>query len=82
MNPAVESKALDLIAEAAGSDEIRSERDVNLFEAGMLDSLAFVELLVGFEERLGVVIQPTEIEREEVSTVNKILALLDERLPS
>ncbi len=82
MNPAAESKALALIAEACSSDDVISERDIDLFEAGLMDSLAFVELLVGFEENLGVVIQPTEIEREEVSTVNRILGLLDERLPA
>lgn len=81
MNSADESKALALIADACGSDEVLSARGVNLFEAGFLDSLAFVELLVGFEEKFGVVIQPTEVEREEVSTVDRILALLDERVP-
>jgi D-alanine--poly(phosphoribitol) ligase subunit 2 len=81
MNSVAESKALALIADTCGSDDVLSERNVDLFEAGFLDSLGFVKLLVGFEEMLGVVIQPTEVEREEVSTVNKILALLDERLP-
>ena len=76
-----EAKALELIAEACGSHDVLSERDVDLFEAGFLDSLAFVELLLAFEDRLGVVNAPTEIDRQEVSTVDKILALLDERLP-
>ena len=80
MQPTDETKALELIAEACGSDDVLSERDVDLFEAGFLDSLAFVELLVAFEDRLGIVIAPTEIERRDVATVDRILALLDERL--
>ena len=80
MQPTDETKALELIAEACGSDDVLSERDVHLFDAGFLDSLAFVELLVAFEDQLGVVIAPTEIERQDVATVNKILAVLHERL--
>jgi D-alanine--poly(phosphoribitol) ligase subunit 2 len=81
MNSADETKALALIIDACGSDEVLTERDLNLFEAGFLDSLAFVELLVGFEDKFGVVIPPTEVEREEISTVDRILAFLDEHLP-
>lgn len=81
MNADTESRALSLIAHACASEDVLSDRELDLFESGFLDSLAFVELLVGFEEVLGVVIQPTEIERTEVSSINKILAVLDERLP-
>jgi D-alanine--poly(phosphoribitol) ligase subunit 2 len=82
MQSADTAKVLALIAAACASEEVLAERDVDLFEAGLLDSLAFVELLVGFEDTFGVVIPPTGIERGEVSTVNQILALLEEHLPS
>ncbi len=45
----------------------------------MLDSLGFTELLVDIEDTFGIVISPSEVEREEMATANKILALLAER---
>ena len=46
----------------------------------MLDSLGAIELLVSIKEEFGVSIAPTELEREEMNTVNKIIARVRERL--
>ena len=46
----------------------------------MLDSLSAIELLVRIKETFGVSIAPTELEREEMNTVNKIIARVQERL--
>lgn len=69
----VEAKMLDLIEEVCDDEVIREERDIDLFEAGLLDSMAAIELLVAIETEFGVVIAPTEVEREEMNTVNKII---------
>ena len=58
---------------------MREDLDLDLFEAGLLDSLGFTELLVDIEDTFGIVISPSEVEREEMATANKILALLAER---
>ena len=44
-----------------------------------MDSLAFTELLVGIEENFGIVISPSEVERNDVETPNKIIALIKAR---
>lgn len=75
----MEEKLLDILEAIAGTDEVRNERDLNLFEAGLLDSLGMIELLVEIEEQLGIKIEPTEIERTEMDTVNKILAYISKR---
>ena len=64
---------LDLIEEVCDDEVIREERDIDLFEAGLLDSMAAIELLVGIESEFGVEIAPTAVEREEMNTVNKII---------
>ncbi len=69
----VEEKMLDLLEEVCDDGAVREERDVDLFEAGLLDSMAAIEVLVGIEERFGVEIAPTEVERDEMNTVNKIV---------
>lgn len=45
----VEEGMLNLIEEVCDDDVIREERDIDLFEAGLLDSMAAIELLVGIE---------------------------------
>ncbi|MEF2671486.1 MULTISPECIES: D-alanine--poly(phosphoribitol) ligase subunit DltC [Adlercreutzia] len=69
----VEERMLDLIEEVCDDEVIREERDIDLFEAGLLDSMAAIELLVGIESEFGVEIAPTAVEREEMNTVNKII---------
>ncbi len=67
---------LKLITQLCGTDEVLDEPDLDLFEAGVLDSMGFVELLFAFEEELGLVVPPTDVDRDELSTVNKILAFV------
>lgn len=73
-------RLLDLIEEVAGDPVVREERDIDLFEEGLFDSMAAIEFLVDLETEFGVRIAPTELEREEMNTVNKIIARVAERL--
>lgn len=75
-----ESKMLDLLEEVTDDDAVRDHRDEDLFEMGLLDSMAAVELLVGIEDTFGVSIQPTELPREQMNTVNKIMDRVRERM--
>ena len=74
-----ENEVIDLIVEICGEDEVRDNRDVDLFEEEIFDSLLAIEFLVEVEARFGVRIAPTELEREEMNTVDKIIARIDER---
>ena len=69
----VEERMLELIEEICDDEIIREERDVDLFEEGLLDSMAAIELLVAIETEFGVTIAPTAVEREEMNSVNKII---------
>lgn len=75
-----ESKMLDLLEEVTDDDAVRDHRDEDLFELGLLDSMAAVELLVSIEDEFGVHIEPTEFPREQMNTVNKIMARVRERM--
>ena len=76
----LESRIIELIIDITGEDEIGDYRDDDLFEEEVLDSLGAIELLVGLDREFGVSIAPTELEREEMNTVNKIIARVQERL--
>lgn len=80
MDAATESRLLDIIEEIADDPVVRDEPDIDLFEEGLLDSIAAIELLVTIESEFNVRISPTELEREEMNTVNKIIARVGERL--
>lgn len=76
----LESKVLDMLEDICADDAVREERDVDLFDVGLLDSLAAIEVLVGIEENFGVEIAPTAVERKEMNTVNKIIDQIAARL--
>jgi D-alanine--poly(phosphoribitol) ligase subunit 2 len=72
----MEEKVLDILISICGVDEVKQDRDIDLFETGLLDSLGIIELLVQIEEKLGIVIEPTEVEREDINTPNKLIDYL------
>lgn len=75
----MKEKVIEIFTDVTGSDEIADDLDLNLFEAGLLDSLAIIEVLLQIEEKLGIKLQPTDLEREDMSTVNKLTAFLENR---
>lgn len=76
----IADQIVDLVVEISGEDEVADDRDVDLFEEEYLDSMAAIELLVAIKDEFGVSIAPTELERSEMNTVNKIIARVSERM--
>lgn len=76
----VRTRVLDLLEDVSGDPAVRDHLDEDLFELGFFDSMAAIELLVSLEEELGVSIAPTEVERSEMNTANKIVAQVAKRL--
>lgn len=76
----IDQKIIDLVVEIADDDEVAEDLDLDLFEEDFLDSMAAIELLVALKDDFGVSIAPTELERDEMNTVNKIIARVRERM--
>ena len=76
----VRETILDLLEDICGDEVVREELDLDLFEEGLLDSMAAIELLVAIEGELGVSIATTELKREDMDTPAKIIAQVEERL--
>ncbi|WP_101773244.1 D-alanine--poly(phosphoribitol) ligase subunit 2 [Peptostreptococcus faecalis] len=76
----LQEKVIEIFEEVLGSDEIAENLDLDMFENEMLDSLAIIEVLLGIEEKLGLELQPTDLERKDMATVNNLVAFLKTKM--
>lgn len=74
----MEEQILTILEDITGTDEIRENRELDLFGEGLLDSLASVQLLVELDGQLDVQVPVSEFDREQWSTPNKIIAQVQE----
>lgn len=68
---------LGILEDLTGSDEVSKDLDVNLFETGLLDSMATVQLLLELQAQCGIDVPVSEFERSEWDTPNKIIAQVE-----
>ncbi|PMC52459.1 D-alanine--poly(phosphoribitol) ligase subunit DltC [Gemella sanguinis] len=75
----VKEQVLEMLEEICEDDVVREDLDINMKEEGLMDSLAFVEMLVRIEEIFGLSIAPTEVTYEEIDTPNKVISYIENR---
>ena len=75
----VKEQVLDMLEKICEDDVVREDLDINMKEEGLMDSLAFVEMLVRIEEIFGLSIAPTEVTYEEIDTPNKVISYIENR---
>ena len=75
----IKEKVIEIFKEILDTDEIRDNMDLDMFENEMLDSLAIIEVLLGIEDKLGISLQPTDLERKDMATVNNLISFLESR---
>lgn len=75
----VKEQVLDMLEEICEDDVVREDLDINMKEEGLMDSLAFVEMLVRIEEIFDLSIAPTEVTYEEIDTPNKVISYIENR---
>ena len=73
----MKDQILDILADITGSDEVKKDLDVNIFQTGFLDSMGTVQLLLEFQNQLGVDVPVSEFDRSEWDTPNKIIAKVE-----
>ena len=57
----IKEQVLEMLEEICEDEVVREDLDINMKEEGLMDSLAFVEMLVKIEEIFGLSIAPTEV---------------------
>ena len=76
----IKEQILEMLEAICDDEVVREDLDINLKEEGLMDSLAFVEMLVRIEENFGLSIAPTEVTYEEIDTPNKVISYIENRL--
>ena len=76
----IRESVIEIFEEVLGSDEIRDNQDLDMFENEMLDSLAIIEVLLGIEDKLDLSLQPTDLQRKDMATVNNLVDFLKDRI--
>ncbi len=71
---------LDMLEDICGDDIVRENLDINLLEEDLIDSLDYVTLLMDVEDKIGVVLAPSELKREEMDTPNKVINVVLSRM--
>ena len=69
----IKSEVIEIIDELFMED-ISDMMDEDLFDAGVLDSMGTVELIVEIENRFDIRVPVTEFGRDDWNTANKIIA--------
>ncbi len=75
-----ESRILDILERVSGTDQVRRDLDLALFDKGLLDSLGLVELMLALSDEFGIDISPAEIERSQWSSPRNIIRTIQERV--
>lgn len=73
----VKTTVLDILADLTGDDDVKNNLDTSLFDSGLLDSMATVQLLLELQQQLGIDVQVSEFDRKEWETPNKIIAKVE-----
>ncbi|EUJ23522.1 D-alanine--poly(phosphoribitol) ligase subunit DltC [Listeria grandensis] len=69
---------LEILEEITESEEVVENTSVNMFDEGLLDSMATVQFLIEVESRLGITVPVSEFDRDEWATPDQIIAKLEE----
>lgn len=68
---------IQILNEITGADDGEIQPDTELFAEGVLDSFGLVQLLVALEEQ-GAALDAAELDRDAISTPEKIAALAEQ----
>lgn len=68
---------LDILVDLTGSEEVKQDLDINLFDNGLLDSMGTVQMLLELDNQCDIQVPVSEFERSEWDTPNKIIAKVE-----
>ncbi|MCI8443419.1 MAG: D-alanine--poly(phosphoribitol) ligase subunit 2 [Provencibacterium sp.] len=75
----MEQKIAEIIAEICGAGAEEIEPELQLFEEGLLDSFAAIQLVLALEAAFGVSLDMAGLPRERIATPAAIAELIRER---
>lgn len=67
---------LDILNDLTGED-LSDQMDENIFDNGLMDSMASVQMLLNLQEKFDIDVPVSEFNHEEWDTPNKIVAKVE-----
>lgn len=67
---------LDILNDLTG-ENLSDQMDENIFDNGLMDSMASVQMLLNLQEKFDIDVPVSEFNREEWDTPNKIVAKVE-----
>jgi D-alanine--poly(phosphoribitol) ligase subunit 2 len=71
---------LRLLHDITDDPRVHTDLDLPLFDKGVIDSLATVELMVSFSEEFGIEISPADVDRASWATPRLMIEDLTRRV--
>ena len=75
----MEQKIAEILAELCGVEPEEIQPELELFEEGLLDSFAAIQLVMELEEAFGVSLDMASLPRERIVTPAALAALIREK---
>lgn len=72
-----EKIARKILMNTCETDEIFEDYDMDLVEEGFIDSFALLNVIIDIEKETGVKLQVSDIKKEDISSVNNLIAFLE-----
>ena len=72
----MEEKIIKIIEDLTGYKGLDENRNIDLLENEILDSLAFIEFMTSLEEEFNIEIQPTQIDSNTWRSIESISELV------
>ena len=69
-------KVIQIIENLTGYKKLKENRDIDLLENEIFDSLAFIELIATLNEEFDIEIQPTQVDPNTWRNIKKISDLV------
>ena len=73
-----EQLARDILESTCETDEICEDYDMDLLDAGYLDSFSLLNIIVEIEDKMGIALQPTDMKKDNIRTVNDMIRFLEQ----
>ncbi len=64
-----EQIAVEILEDVSEVDGLSDDKSLDLFEAGLLDSLSVISIIIMIENKLGLRLQPTDFKPEDIGSV-------------
>jgi hypothetical protein len=69
--------AREILIDTCQTDEILNDYNMDLIEEGFIDSFAILNVILDIEKMTGFKLQVTEITKDDISSINKLIAFLN-----